>query len=88
VTISVVELLTVLLPAVVVERLDSGGAQAHAGAMAESPYSMQLEEFEARFRVPVAEQSEVQPVPTLTTDLDWCAGNVPLGDGGDAGGCD
>jgi hypothetical protein len=56
--------------------------------MAESPYAMPLEEFAARFRVPVAEQSEVQPVSMVTTGLDWCAGNVPLGGGGEADGCD
>ena len=55
--------------------------------MAESPYEMPLAEFEARFRVPVSEQVAVQPVQLVTTDLDWCADNVPLGDGGDAG-CD
>ena len=59
--------------------------------MTDSPYAMQLEEFEARFRVPVAEQSEVQPLPSATTDLDWCAGHLPAGgdgDAGDGGGCD
>jgi hypothetical protein len=57
--------------------------------MAESPYGMQLEEFEALVRVPVAEQSEVQPLPSATTDLDWGAGHLPVGDGGDGGGdCD
>jgi hypothetical protein len=56
--------------------------------MAENPYEMPLAEFEARFRVPVAEQVVAQPVQTGTTDLDWCAGNLPA-DGGDAGGgCD
>jgi hypothetical protein len=53
--------------------------------MAESPYTMRLEEFEARFRVPVAEQGEVQAV---TTDLDWSAGNLPVADAGDGAGCD
>ena len=48
---------------------------------------MRLEDFEARIRVPVTEQAQVQPVQAVTTELDWCAGNVPDGDGGD-GGCD
>ena len=56
--------------------------------MAENPYAMPLAEFESRVRVPAAEQVAVQPVQTATTDLDWCAGNLPAGDGGDAGGCD
>ena len=56
--------------------------------MAENPYEMPLAEFEARFRVPVAEQVAVQPVQAVTTDLDWCAGTLPAGDGGDADGCD
>jgi hypothetical protein len=55
--------------------------------MAESPYALALEEFEARFRVPVSEQSEVQPVPPATTGLDWGDCHLPVGDGGD-GGCD
>jgi hypothetical protein len=56
--------------------------------MAENPYEMPLAEFEARFRVPVAEQVAVRPAQTVTTDLDWCAGNLPADGGGDAGGCD
>ena len=54
--------------------------------MAENAYTMRLEEFEARFRVPVSEQSEIQPVPAATTELDWGDGHLPAGDGG-TGGC-
>ena len=53
--------------------------------MAASPYGMPLEEFEARFRVPVAEQVELQVLPDAATGLDWGDGQVP---GGDGGGCD
>jgi hypothetical protein len=56
--------------------------------MAENPYSMPLREFEARFRVPVAEQAEVQPLPPATTGLDWGGGDLPSGEGGGVGGCD
>ena len=56
--------------------------------MAENPYAMPLAEFEARVRAPAAEQVAVQPVQTVMTDLDWCASDLPAGDGGDAGGCD
>jgi hypothetical protein len=56
--------------------------------VAENRYAMPLAEFESRVRVPAAEQVAVQPVQSLTTDLDWCAGDLPAGDGGDAGDCD
>ena len=56
--------------------------------MAESPYGMPLEEFEARFRVPVAEQVEMQVLPGDSTGLDWGDGHVPVGDGGAGGDCD
>jgi hypothetical protein len=71
-----------------VVQLDTSGTAAHDLAMAENPYAMPLAEFETRVRVPVAKQVAVQPVQTATTDLDWCAGDLPAGDGGDAGGCD
>ena len=56
--------------------------------MAENPYAMPLQDFEARFRVPVADQAEVQPLPPATTGLDWGDGHLPAGDGGADGGCD
>jgi len=56
--------------------------------MAENPYAVRLEDFEARVRVPLAEQVAAQPVQLVTTDLDWRAGDLPAADGGDAGGCD
>ena len=61
---------------------------AHHAAMAENPYAMPLQEFEARMRVPVSEQSASQPVPAGTTDLDWGDGHLPPGGGGADGGCD
>jgi hypothetical protein len=56
--------------------------------MAENPYSMPLHEFEARFRVPVAEQTEVQPLPAATAGLDWGDGCPPAGDADGGGGAD
>jgi hypothetical protein len=56
--------------------------------MAENPYAMRLEDVEARVRVPVADQVAAQPVQLVTTDLDWCAGDLPAADGRDGGGCD
>jgi hypothetical protein len=56
--------------------------------MAENPYSMPLPEFEARSRVPVGEQAEVQPLPAATTGLDWGSGCLPVGDGGADADCD
>ena len=56
--------------------------------MAENPYAMRLEQFDARVRVPAADQVADQPVQPVTTDLDWSAGNLPVGDGGDGGDCD
>ena len=56
--------------------------------MAENPYTMPLQEFEARFRVPVAEQAESQPLPAATTGLEWGNGFLPVGDGGADGDCD
>ena len=50
--------------------------------MAENAYTMRLEEFEARFRVPVSEQSEIQPVPASMTELDWSDCHLAAGDGG------
>ena len=56
--------------------------------MAESGYAITLQEFEARMRLPVSEQSAMQPVPHGTTDLDWGDGHLPLGGGGAVDGCD
>ena len=50
--------------------------------MAENQYAMPLEEFEARLRVPVSEQSEIQPVPASMTELDWSDCHLPAGDDG------
>jgi hypothetical protein len=68
--------------------LDTAGLSAHPSAMAENPYAVRLEDFEARVRVPVTEQVVAQPVQVAPTDLDWGSGNLPVGDGGDGGGCD
>jgi hypothetical protein len=56
--------------------------------MSESPYALPLEEFVARFRVPVSEHVVGQAVPEERTGLEWGAGDLPLGDGGAAAGCD
>jgi hypothetical protein len=57
--------------------------------MAESPYALPLEEFQARYRVPAGEQSEVQPLPAATTGLDWGDAHLPAGEGGGGvDGCD
>jgi hypothetical protein len=56
--------------------------------MSESPYALPLEEFTARFRVPVSEHVVGQAVAEERTDLDWTAGAVPLGDGAADAACD
>ena len=56
--------------------------------MSESPYALPLEEFAARWRVPVSEHTEGQAVPEAATDLDWGSGPVSLGGGGAAADCD
>ena len=56
--------------------------------MSESPYALPLEEFAARWRVPVTEQTEGHAGPATTTDLDWGSAHLPGGGGGAADGCD
>ena len=56
--------------------------------MSESPYALRLEEFAARFSVPVSEHVLGQAVPEERTDLDWAAGSLPAVDGGAGADCD
>lgn len=71
-----------------VRRLDTVPAAADPAVVSESPYALPLEEFVARFRVPVSEHVIGQAVPEELTDLDRSAGDLPMGDGGAAAGCD
>ena len=53
--------------------------------MAESPYSMPLDEFEGRARVPLTAQVEEQAVPRYAVP-DWGSGVIPYADGGSGDG--
>ena len=68
--------------------LDGAAGTADAQAMSESPYAQPLEEFTARWRVPVTEQTEAHASPGTTTDLDWRSAPLPWADGGTAADCD
>ena len=63
------------------DRLDGGAGPRHAERMTENRFAVPLEEFEARSRVPVVDQVEVQP-ELRHPPAGWAADGLPYADGG------